>query len=57
MRELISAGYPITEYKIKCCSWSSRESWHANFKIDDAPENWEEMILVGVSNKSSEVKL
>lgn len=55
MRELISAEYPITEYKIKCCSWSSRESWHAYFKIDDASDTWEEMMLIGINNKSNEV--
>lgn len=55
MRELISEGYPITEYKIKCCSWSSRESWHAYFKIDDASDTWEEMMLIGINNKSNEV--
>ena len=31
MRELIKAGYPIIEYRIKTCSWSERETWHACF--------------------------
>lgn len=31
MKELIKAGYPIVEYKIKCCSWTSKETWHPIF--------------------------
>ena len=31
MRDLIRDGYPIKEYKIKCCSWSSKETWHPIF--------------------------
>lgn len=31
MRELIKDGYPIVEYRIKACSWSSRETWHPLF--------------------------
>lgn len=31
MRDLIKAGYPIKEYKIKTCSWSEKETWHACF--------------------------
>jgi len=34
MRELIAAGYPIKEYKIKCCSWSPKETWHPLFKFE-----------------------
>ena len=34
MRDLIKAGYPIKEYRIKCCSWSEKETWHATFKIE-----------------------
>lgn len=35
MRDLIKAGYPVKEYRIKCCSWSGKETWHACFKIED----------------------
>lgn len=35
MRDLIKAGYPIKEYRIKCCSWSEKETWHAYFKIEN----------------------
>lgn len=35
MRDLIKAGYPIKEYRIKCCSWSEKETWHACFKIEE----------------------
>lgn len=35
MRGLISAGYPVKEYRIKCCSWTEKETWHACFKIED----------------------
>lgn len=35
MRDLKAAGYPIKEYRIKCCSWSERETWHALFKIEE----------------------
>ena len=34
MRDLIKAGYPVKEYRIKCCSWSDRETWHPLFKIE-----------------------
>lgn len=35
MRDLIKAGYPVKEYRIKCCSWTEKETWHACFKIED----------------------
>ena len=35
MRDLIRAGYPVKEYRIKCCSWTAKETWHACFKIED----------------------
>ena len=35
MRQLKDANYPIKEYRIKCCSWSSRESWHPVFVIEE----------------------
>ena len=35
MRDLIKAGYPVTEYRIKCCSWTEKETWHACFKLED----------------------
>lgn len=38
MRDLIDAGYPVKEYRIKCCSWSEKETWHAMFKIDERSE-------------------
>ena len=31
MRDLIEAEYPIRESRIKCCSWSPRETWHPAF--------------------------
>lgn len=34
MRQLIQAGYPVKEYKIKCCSWAPRETWHPYFTIE-----------------------
>lgn len=34
-RELIEAGYPIEEYKIKTCSWTSRETWHPCFEFEE----------------------
>ena len=34
MRDLIKAGYPIKEYRIKCCSFSEKETCHACFKIE-----------------------
>ena len=40
MRDLKNAGYPIKEYRIKCCSWSEKETWHALFKIEES-ENTE----------------
>ena len=33
MRGLIKEGYPIKEYRIKCCSWSEKETWHPLFWI------------------------
>lgn len=35
MRDLKEAGYPIKEYRIKCCSWSEKETWHPCFKIEE----------------------
>lgn len=35
MRDLKEAGYPIKEGRIKCCSWSEKETWHPCFKIED----------------------
>lgn len=35
MRNLIRAGYPIKEYRIKCCSWTEKETWHPLFKFED----------------------
>lgn len=35
MRDLMDAGYPVKEYRIKCCSWSEKETWHPCFKIED----------------------
>lgn len=35
MRDLMEAGYPIKEYRIKCCSWTEKETWHPCFKIKD----------------------
>ena len=35
MRDLIAAGYPVKEYRIKCCSWTEKETWHACFKIEE----------------------
>lgn len=35
MRDLIKAGYPIKEYRIKCCSWTEKETWHPCFKIEN----------------------
>lgn len=39
MRDLIKAGYPVKEYRIKCCSWTEKETWHACFKIEELKEN------------------
>ena len=36
MRDLMKAGYPIKEYRLKCCSWSEKETWHALFKIEES---------------------
>lgn len=33
MRELIENDYPVEEYRIKCCSWTEKETWHPLFKI------------------------
>ena len=38
MRDLMKEGYPITEYRIKCCSWSEKETWHPMFKIGERRE-------------------
>lgn len=38
MRDLIKAGYPIKEYRLKCCSWSEKETWHACFKIEESED-------------------
>lgn len=35
MRDLIKAGYPVKEYRIKCCSWTEKETWHPCFKIEE----------------------
>lgn len=35
MRQLIQAGYPIEEHRIKCCSWSAKETWHPLFQIKE----------------------
>lgn len=45
MRDLIDAGYPIREGRIKCCSWSPRETWHVMF-------SWKEKTD-GEGNKNS----
>lgn len=34
-RKCIEAGYPIKEGRIKCCSWSPRETWHPIFWIEE----------------------
>lgn len=34
-RQLIKAGYPIKEGRIKCCSWSPWETWHPIFYWED----------------------
>jgi hypothetical protein len=34
MRDLMKAGYPVKEYRIKCCSWSEKETWHPCFGIE-----------------------
>lgn len=31
MRDLIKAGYPIEEHRIRCCSWSPQERLHVMF--------------------------
>ena len=33
MRQLILAGYPVKEYRIKHCSWTEKETWHPIFEI------------------------
>ena len=35
MRDLAKAGYPVKEYRIKCCSWTEKETWHALFEIEE----------------------
>lgn len=39
LRDLIKAGYPIKEYRIKCYSWTAKETWHACFKIEESEVN------------------
>lgn len=39
MRDLIKAGYPIKEYKIKSYSWSEKETWHSFFVFEDKEED------------------
>lgn len=39
MRSLIEAGYPVKEYRIKCCSWTEKETWHPCFKFEGGSEN------------------
>lgn len=39
MRQLKAAGYPVKEYRIKCCSWSEKETWHPMFKIEESENN------------------
>lgn len=38
MRDLVRAGYPIKEYRLKCCSWTEKETWHACFKIEESED-------------------
>lgn len=38
MRGLIKDGYPITEHRIKCCSWTEKETWHPIFEIGERRE-------------------
>ena len=38
MRDLMRAGYPVKEYRIKCCSWTEKETWHALFRIEEDEE-------------------
>lgn len=35
MRRFIEAGYPVKEYRIKCCSWTEKETWHPCFTIEE----------------------
>ena len=39
MRSLIKDGYPIKEYRIKCCSWREKETWHPCFEIKEDINN------------------
>ena len=39
MRQLIKAGYPVKEYRIKCCSWTEKETWHPCFEIQEEETN------------------
>lgn len=34
MRDLIKEGYPVKEYRIKCCSWTEKETWHPLFRFE-----------------------
>lgn len=36
-RRFIEEGFPIKEYRIKCCSWTSKETWHPMFRIEEEP--------------------
>ena len=36
MRDLMKEGYPIKEYRIKCCSWTEKETWHPCFQIEQS---------------------
>ena len=38
MRDLMKAGYPIKEYRLKCCSWTEKETWHACFRIEESED-------------------
>ena len=35
MRKFIEAGFPVKEYRIKCCSWTEKETWHPLFQIEE----------------------
>ena len=39
MRGLMKEGYPIEEHRIKCCSWSEKETWHPVFEIGERKDN------------------
>lgn len=40
-RDLIEAGYPIKEYRIKTCSWTAKETWHPCFEFEEYTKNKE----------------